>query len=36
LIPSGTLNSTAYRAHVSVNSVSILIVKHRHGLLTDC
>ena len=35
----GTLNSTAwgaYRAHVSVNSVSILILKHRHGLVTDC
>ena len=34
-----TLNSTArvaYRAYVSVNSVSILILKHRHGLVTDC
>jgi len=33
----GTLNSTAwvaYRAHVSVNLVSIL--KHQHGLVTDC
>ena len=38
-IPRGTLNSTAwvaYRAHGSVNSVSILIMKHRHGLVTDC
>jgi len=26
----------AYRAHGSVNSVSILILKHRHGLVTDC
>ena len=26
----------AYRAHRYVNSVSNLIVKHRHGLVTDC
>jgi len=34
-----TLNSTAwvaYRVHGSVNSVSILILKHRHKLVTDC
>jgi len=33
-----TLNSTAwvaYTAHVSVNSESVLILKHRHGLVTD-
>src|SRR6218665_867169 len=34
-IPRGTLNSIAwvvYRAHVLVNSVSILILKYRHSL----
>jgi len=38
-IPHRSLNSTtwvAYRAHGSVNSVSILILKHQHGLVTDC
>src|SRR6218665_888565 len=33
-----TLNSTtevAYRAHGSVNSVSIFILKHWHGLVTN-
>jgi len=38
-IPHRTLNSSAwvaYRAHDSVNSVSILILKHRHELVTDC
>src|SRR6218665_3443074 len=38
-IPRGTLNSSAwvaYRAHGLVNSVSYIIVKHRHGLVTDC
>jgi len=36
-IPNQSLNSTAwvaYRAHGSVNSVNILILKHRHGLVT--
>src|SRR6218665_2927642 len=38
-IPRGTLNSStgvAYRAHGLANSVSNIIVKHRHGLVTDC
>src|SRR6218665_3717685 len=38
-IPRGTLNSTtrvAYRANGLVNSVSNIIVKHQHGLVTDC
>ena len=38
-ISRGTLNSTAWAAHIahgSVNSVSILFLKRRHGLVTDC
>src|SRR6218665_3398065 len=38
-ISRGTLNSSAwvaYRAHGYMNSVSNIIVKHRHGLVTDC
>src|SRR6218665_4001555 len=38
-MPHGTFNSSArvaYIAHGQVNSVSNIIVKHRHGLVTDC
>src|SRR6218665_625963 len=37
--PRGTFNSSARvanRAHGLMNSVSNIIVKHRHGLVTDC
>src|SRR6218665_2359356 len=38
-MPRGTLNSStgvAYRAHGLANSVSKIIMKHQHGLVTDC
>jgi len=38
-IPHRSLNSTAwvaYKAQGSVNPVSSLILKHRHGLVTNC